>query len=170
VGRDAGGAQLPAIAQQFQDPLTPTRWRVLDLYRIGVGFPGVPNRERLRSPMSRQESSPSGNSRSATSVDRFVRPLFCCKDRVIQAVDTHPTIIAIGKKHGATYINIRAMIPSPIFFVEIIQMLRSASNSDAPKPPPMINVCDTRRTNDKIPSNANCANTPKHHQQNVVPP
>jgi hypothetical protein len=46
VGRDAGGAKLPAVAQQFQDPLTPTRWRVLDLYRIGVGFPGVPNRDR----------------------------------------------------------------------------------------------------------------------------
>ena len=47
VGRDAGGAKLPAVAQQLQDPLTPTRWRVFDLYRIGVGFPGVPNRDPL---------------------------------------------------------------------------------------------------------------------------
>ena len=47
VGRDAGGAKLPAVAQQFQDPLTPTRWCVLDLNRIGVGFPGVPNRDPL---------------------------------------------------------------------------------------------------------------------------
>jgi len=47
VGRDAGGAKLPAIAQQFQDPLTPTRWRVLDLSRIGVAFSGVPNRDPL---------------------------------------------------------------------------------------------------------------------------
>ena len=48
VIREAGGAKLPAVAQQFQDPLTPTRWRVLDLSRIGVGFPGVPNREPNR--------------------------------------------------------------------------------------------------------------------------
>ena len=44
---DAGGSQLPAIAEQFQDPQTPTRWRVLDLNRIGLGFPGVPNRDPI---------------------------------------------------------------------------------------------------------------------------
>ncbi len=44
---NAGGSQLPAIAEQFQDPQTPTRWRVLDLNRIGLGFPGVPNRDPI---------------------------------------------------------------------------------------------------------------------------
>lgn len=44
---DAGGSQLPAIAEQFQDPQTPTRWSVLDLDRIGLGFPGVPNRDPI---------------------------------------------------------------------------------------------------------------------------
>ena len=44
---NAGGSQLPAIAEQFQDPLTPTRWRVLDLNRISLGFPGVPNRDPI---------------------------------------------------------------------------------------------------------------------------
>lgn len=44
---NAGGSQLPAIAEQFQDPLTPTCWRVLDLNRIGLGFPGVPNRDPI---------------------------------------------------------------------------------------------------------------------------
>jgi hypothetical protein len=44
VIRDAGGTTLHAIAEQFQDPQTPTRWRVLDLNRIGFGFPGDPNR------------------------------------------------------------------------------------------------------------------------------
>jgi hypothetical protein len=43
VGRDAGGAKLPAVAQQFQDPLTPTRWPIFHLIRFGLGFPGYPN-------------------------------------------------------------------------------------------------------------------------------
>ena len=47
VIRDAGGSQLPAIAEQFQDPQTPTRWRVLDLNRISLGFSGVPNRDPI---------------------------------------------------------------------------------------------------------------------------
>ena len=44
---NAGGSQLSAIAEQFQDPQTPTRWRVLDLDRIGFGFSGVPNRDPI---------------------------------------------------------------------------------------------------------------------------
>jgi hypothetical protein len=48
VGRDAGGAKLSAITQQFQYPLTATRWCVFDLNLIRVGFPGFPNRERSR--------------------------------------------------------------------------------------------------------------------------
>ena len=44
---NAGGSQLPAIAEQFQDPQTPTCWCVLDLNRIGLGFPGVPNRDPI---------------------------------------------------------------------------------------------------------------------------
>ncbi len=54
---DAGGSQFPAIAEQFQDPLTPTCWRVLDLNRIGFGFPGVPYRESIAGVVRRLANS-----------------------------------------------------------------------------------------------------------------
>jgi hypothetical protein len=45
---NAGGSQLPAIAEQFQDPQTPTLWRVLNLNRIGLGFLGVASQDNVQ--------------------------------------------------------------------------------------------------------------------------
>lgn len=87
---DAGGSQLPVIAEQFQDPLTPTCWRVLDLNRIGLGFPGGSNRDPIVESVStgneitgplygRLHENKEGRNDANVPADRFWRSLALCQ-------------------------------------------------------------------------------------------